>query len=746
MAYSRQLMAKSSKTVGGGAKKVLYTLSTVARIGVAKSAKALTAKNTCKACGLGMGGQLGGMTNEAGEFPSVCNKSVQAQSTDIQPAIPEAIWQHTTDELAELSHREIEHLGRLTCPIVRCAGEDRFKPVSWADAMAAASAALGKASPQRTFYYASGRSSNEAGFLLQLLARASGTNNVNNCSFYCHQATSVGLDASIGTGTSTIELDDLSKSDMIVVIGANPASNHPRFIHQLQACRARGGEVVVVNPAKEPGLVRFAIPKHAKSLILGGDEIASLYLQPNIGEDIALLSAMARRVIDRNDHDTDWLERYADDVEETLVHLRQLDLEALVARSGVAIETIDEFAQRYGRASNVVFAWGMGITHHTHGSANVEAIANLALLRGMVGRPGAGLLPLRGHSNVQGIGTIGVKPVLATDVFDAIERELGLPLPTEPGLDTMACMNAAHAGEMDCAVLMGGNLLASNPNRPWAERALSRIGTRIALTTTLNHSHVCATDSTVIVLPVTPRDEEWEPTTQESMFNFVRLSDGGIDRFGHHQSDRDEGPRPETVVLAELAASTLPDCPLDLSAYANHSTARAAIAKTVPGLEALAEIDVAKREFHVRNRLLHRPDFQTDSGRARLTAVALPARTRDSASDRFNLTLASVRSEGQFNSIVYEDNDSYRGAPHRWCVLIGDADRRRFGVRQGDRVNLESADGAMEGVEVVAFDLPAGNLLAYYPEANALTSTAVDPRSKTPAFKSVRVRLNPVRA
>jgi len=226
----------SKNIVGGGAKKVLYTLSTVKRIGLKKSAKALRAKNTCKACGLGMGGQQGGMTNELGEFPSVCNKSIQAQSTDIQPPLPKELFDHSISELRELSPKELEHAGRLANPIFKTKDSQHYKMVDWEWAFDYAAKQFAASSPDRSFFYSSGRSSNEAGFVLQLLARLYGTNNVNNCSYYCHQATSVGLGSTIGTGTATIELDDLSGCDLVFVIGANPSSNHPRFIHQLKNC------------------------------------------------------------------------------------------------------------------------------------------------------------------------------------------------------------------------------------------------------------------------------------------------------------------------------------------------------------------------------------------------------------------------------------------------------------------------------------------------------------------------------
>ena len=719
---------EAGRIVGGGPKKVLYTLATIGKMGPGKAAKALTSRNACKACAYGMGGQKGGMTNELGEFPSVCNKSVQAQSSDVKPAIPHAIFTHPIAELQELSGREMERLGRLDTPVFKGAGADTYIPVSWDFAIAHAAARLKVTDPDRSFFYSSGRSSNEAGFVFQLLARAYGTNNVNNCSYYCHQATSEGLKTTVGTGTATIELDDLTGADLIFVIGANPSSNHPRFIHMLKACRERGGEVVVINPAKEPGLVKFAVPKSPSSLFSGGTEIASAYLQPRIGSDIAVLKGLAKAVLAMGAEDARFIADHAEAFAALRTDIEALSWGEITAASGLTQDQIEAVASIYAKSQNAVFAWGMGMTHHLHGVANVEAIANLALLRGMVGKRFAGLLPLRGHSNVQGIGTIGVKPLLAADVLARIEATLGITLPTAKGLDTMAGLEAAELGEIDAAVIMGGNLWGATPDTAFASRAMGAIGFKLFLTTSLNRGHVHGLgEGEVLVLPVTARDEEWQPTTQESMFNYVRLSDGGIQRL--------HNVRPESHILVDIAERLLPDSPIDFSAFRQHQRIRDAIAKTVPGLEELADIEVAKREFHIRNRVLHTPAFATKSGKAKFVVTPLPPAPGA-------LTLATVRSEGQFNTIIYEDADSYRGHAPREAIFLNRDDMAQFGLAEGDPVTLASAHGQMPGI-ATGFDLPRGSALAYYPEANVLCGTAVDPRSRTPAFKSVPVWIVP---
>lgn len=727
-----------SEIIGGGAAKILYTLKTVRRIGLKNSAKALSAHNACKACGLGMGGQRGGMTNEVGDFPAVCNKSIQAQSTDIQPPIPNEVFKHSLDDFKQLSGYQLEHMGRLNTPLYKKADEQCYRPISWQEAIELAAKKFKQTSPDKSFFYSSGRSSNEAGFILQLMARLYGTNNVNNCSYYCHQATGVGLGSTIGSGTATVELADISQCDLFFLIGANPASNHPRLIHQLKALRDRGGDVVVINPAKEPGLVKFAVPKSPKSLITGGDYIASYYLQPKIGSDLWVLKGIAKAVLENGKEDRQFINANTEAFDSFEKEIESLNWSNIEQHTGLARAELQQVANCYGASANTIFAWGMGITHHQHGSENVEAIADVALMRGMVGKLGAGLLPLRGHSNVQGIGTVGVKPVLAGDVLQALEKQLNVVLPKESGLDTLACLQAASDGDMDAALLMGGNLYGASPDSQWVQRALDQIGFKLYLTTTLNKGHFYGMESSeALILPVAARDEEPQSTTQESMFNYVRMSDGGIERL--------DNVRAESEILCELAASLVDKDVLDFSAFNRHKDIRQVIASCVPGMEALQQIDEVQQEFHVTSRILHSPSFFTPSGKARFISHSFNTpNVEESTSVNFkaDFMLSTIRSEGQFNTIIYEEADSYRGVESRWVVLMNKEDMDSQGVKEGEVVDLKSDYGEMKAVQIKAFDLPKGNLMAYYPEANILVGRASDPRSKTPAFKSVPVNLH----
>jgi len=729
-------------TAGGGWPAIWYTLRKTRGVGLWNMWKSLRSRNACKTCALGMGGQQGGMTNEQGRFPEVCKKSVQAMAADLQGAVHENFFRDfSLEQLQAFSSREMEASGRITHPMFAGPLDSHYRPISWEEAIERIAKKLKKTDPHEAFFYFSGRSSNEAAFLLQLMARLWGTNHINNCSYYCHQASGVGLASVTGSGTATIELEDLEHADLLFIIGANPASNHPRLMRTIIDLKRRGGKVIVINPLKELGLVRFRVPSDVRSLLFGSD-IADEYLQPHIGGDIALLSGIAKAVLETGAIDEGYLTTCTDGWDELRSHLQSLDWQTIVHRSGVDRSSIERIAGIYAKSKKTIFAWAMGLTHHENGVHNVQAVANLALLRGMVGGRGRGLLPLRGHSNVQGIGSMGVTPKLRDSVFQKLQSEFKIKLPDWPGMDTLACMHAAHDGNVRFATCLGGNLFGSNPDAKFAAEAMSRIDQVVYLSTTLNTGHAWGRGRETIILPVKPRDEESQSTTQESMFNFVRLSDGGPARH--------EGPRSEVEVVAAIGGAVLgdrPDLPMTWNDLTNHEHIRQLIARIIPGYEKLGDIGHTKKEFTIDGRVLHEARFATDTGRARLHVIALPELlgedvTRNSELGTRNvLRLMTLRSEGQFNTVVYEDQDIYRGQERRDVILMNADDIRRMRLREDQPVTVRNEVGAMLNILVREFDLPPGNAAMYYPEANVLIPREADPLSKTPRFKSVLVEI-----
>ncbi|SMF20206.1 oxidoreductase alpha (molybdopterin) subunit [Alteromonadaceae bacterium Bs31] len=731
-------MSKEQAIVGGGWKAVISVLRYASKIGPLNLLQTLRSKNACKACAFGTGGQSGGFRNEARRGIEVCNKNIQAHLSDIREGIPNQVFfQRSIDELSRLSGKELEDLGRLLTPLHKKAGASHYSPVSYQQALAILMEKFSTTKPERSFFYASGRSSNEAAFLLQLFARLYGTNNINNCSYYCHQASGVGLNHTLGTGTATIRYEDLDKADCIFIFGANPASNHPRFVKTLIHCRRRGAKVIVVNPAREPGMVRFASPSDWRSMVKGGVDIASTYLQPHLGGDIALLQGIAKWLLENKHCDEEFIAAHTEGFEQFSAGVEALSWAEIEKSSGLALEQILEVAKEYASAKSAVFSWSMGLTHHQHGVANIETLVAVAMLRGMIGKPGAGLLPLRGHSNIQGTGSMGFTPQLKQAVEANLQQKLAHQLPQDAGLDTMACMEASARGEMDIAFMLGGNLLASNPDTRFAENALDQVSLKCYVNPTLNMSHVAGVEGEVLILPIKVRDEELQATSQESMFNFVRLSNGGINRFPQLES--------EVELIRKLGEALIPKEIFDFSVFASHQSIREFIAEVVPGFGKLQEIDDSREEFHIEGRTLHKPGFATESGRGKFVFHTLISRSQPAAwrnsQGQHEFLMSSVRSEGQFNSIIFDERDTYRGQNDRWVVLMHPEDMEYCGYKENATVDICTEVGEMKGLRVKPFDVRKGNILCYYPEANILIPKQADKRSYTPGFKSVAVRV-----
>src|SRR5213593_2312438 len=723
-------MARPRVRSGGGLAALTYVLRKGREAGgLLRLYRRLRSRNACKTCGLGMGGQLGGMRNEVGHFPEVCKKSVQAQAGDMAGAIAEDFFRTTPlARLERLGSRELERLGRLVFPVVAGPGDTHLRRVSWSEALDRAAAGLRQTRPEEAFFYSSGRSSNEAAFLMQMMARAWGTPNIHNCSFYCHNASSVALADVYGSGTASVALDDLAHADLALVAGANPASNHPRLVTHLVALRRRGGKVIVLNPLREIGLVRFRVPSDWRSMLFGS-VVSDLYLQPHIGSDVALLKALLKGVTEAGGLERPFIDANTTGWERVEADLAATSWDELLRACGVPRGEVERAVELLVTARRGVFCWAMGLTHHAHGVDNVLALANLALARGWLGRPGCGLLPIRGHSNVQGVGSCGMTPSLKQAFAARLEELYGIRVVPGAGQDTYSSMVAAAEGRIQACVLLGGNLFASNPDRAWTAAALRRVPTSIAITTKLNEGHVQGRGRTAIILPVLARDEEAQATTQESMFNLVRLSEGGTPAVAGEM-------RSEVEVIASLAELILPPGRFDWSALRSHRRLREEMAKVVPGFGALARIDETRREFTIAGRTFHEARFATPDGRARFHPTPLPAFA--AAAGEFRLM--TVRSEGQFNTVVYEEEDLYRGNRRRDVVMMAAADAARLGVVEGERVIVETDAGRLE-VAAALVDIRPGSLAMYYPEANALVPRRLDGRSKTPAFKSVAARV-----
>jgi anaerobic selenocysteine-containing dehydrogenase len=736
--------APEDATVGGGWPVIEgWARSTLSPSGP-RLWQTLNHRSACLSCAWGTGGQNGGFRDELGEPLQRCLKSVEAIGAELQgPVPPEVFSGRSLRALQALSSAECDRLGRLDRPLIRREGSDHYEPLAWEEVQALVADAFRVADPQRLASYSSGRSSNEAAFLLQLLLRAIGSNNLADCSDLCHTASSIGLTRAFGSGTSMVNLEGLQQADCVVLLGSNAPANHPRLMNELIRLRQRGGTVIVINPVLEAGLLRFGSPAFPIRSLLRGSEIASLFLQPVPGSDTAVLLGIQKALLASGAIAWEFVKAHSEGWPALIAQIEATSWEAICACCGLSREELEHTAARIAASRAVVFAWAMGITHHTNGTTNVQAIVNTAVLSGNVGRPGAGTMPIRGHSNVQGFGSMGVTVHLQEPMRLALEQLLGRPLSRVPGYDTRALIEAADRGEVDTLLCLGGNLFGANPDSDQARRALGRIDTVIHLATKPNtgHFHGLGARQTLL-LPVFNRFETPHRTTVESGNNWVRLNEPGSTHL------RGGALISEVAFLAELAGRVLGSDPIDWRRLQDPVYVRELIARTVPGYGALAGIDRSHREFEVAGRVFHEPRFPTPSGRARLAVTPLPQLSLPTpehfgglaAGERgLVLSLITARSYGQHNTVVYKQGDQYRGMPHRDTILISPQDLAASGLAQHQRVTVQGEAGSLAEIEVIPGSIRPGAALMFYPEANVLMRAHKDPASGTPAFKRVPV-------
>lgn len=704
-------------------------------------------KSACLSCAWGTGGQKGGFRNEDEEPLQRCAKSVEAIAAELMsPVTPPFFAKYSIQDLQQLSSMACNQLGRLSFPMILRTGSAHYERITWDEVYQIIETAFHKP-PERVASYSSGRSSNEAAYLLQLTMRALGSNNLADCSDLCHAASTVGLKQMFGSGTSMVSLEDLKQSDCVVLIGSNAPANHPRLMNELIQLRDRGGKVIVVNPLMEVGLVKFASPAYPLKSLFTGSEIASLYIQPVSGSDVALFVGIQKSLLEQNLVNHSYLQQHTEGWEEILEQLRSTSWEQITEACGVDREIITTAATMIGTSHKVVFAWAMGVTQQINGVDNIFSIANTALLTGNAGKVGAGTMPIRGHSNVQGFGSMGVTIRLKEEIRQALEQVLQRSLSRAPGYDTRALIEAAAAHQIDTLLCLGGNLYAANPDSNAARKALGNIETIIYVSTkpNLGHFHGLAKHNT-LVIPVFARFENPHKTTTESGNNFVRLNDEGESHLQHYQGVELIS---EIEFLTEIAHRIHGDTPINWRELQNTKYIRQLIAKTIPGYEQIGNIDNTKSEFTISDRIFHTPNFPTKSGKAAMFVTPLPHLTLPSLSD-FGLpaatqglvvALGTGRSYSQHNTVVYKEGDYYRRMPHRNCILMNRTDAESVGLHEHQRVTVHADAGKLEHVEIIYGSIRQGSALMFYPEVNAIFTAKIDPRSGTPAYKRVPVAI-----
>lgn len=732
--------ANAGREMGGGLPLIRYWAEHTLTPEGPQVWQKLLHKSACLSCAWGTGGQKGGFTNEDGEKLQRCMKSVEAIVAELQPPVAGHFFdRHSIDELQRLTSMEADRLGRLSFPVILRAGQSYYERIGWDEIYDRVEAAF-RQPPERVASYSSGRSSNEAAFLLQLMMRSLGTNHLADCSDLCHAPSTVGLRTVFGTSTSTVSLESLKQANCVVLVGSNAPANHPRLMNELIKIRDRGGSVIVINPVREVGLVKFASPSFPLTSLLQGSDIASCFLTPIPGSDVALFVGIQKALIQQGRVKRDWLAAHAENWQAVIEQAEAADWQSIVETCGISQAEIEVAAAVIGQAENVVFAWAMGITQQANSVDNVFSIANTALLTGNVGKLGAGVMPVRGHSNVQGFGSMGVTAKLKEEIRVALEKLLGRSLKREPGYDARALIEAAEAEQVDTLLCLGGNLYAANPNLGQAKRALGQIKTIVYLATkpNLGHFHGLAQQDTLIV-PVYNRFENPHETTTESGNNFVRLNNAGKT----HLTQADLVA--EVNFITELAHRLHGDQPVDWRRLQDTHYVRQLIAQTIPGYEKIGDLDKTREEFTISGRIFTTPQFPTPSGEAQMQLTPIPELTLPSPTDfgiaepspALVIALITGRSYAQHNTVVYRTADKYRGMPHRHCILLNPEDVQRAGLTDHQWVTVRGEAGELENIEIICGDVRQGAGLMFYPEANVLMQAKIDPRAGTPAYKRV---------
>jgi molybdopterin-dependent oxidoreductase alpha subunit len=672
-------------------------------------------------------------------------KAVAAEATERRIGA-DFFAQHPVSWLAQQEDRWLEAQGRLTEPLAYDAASDRYLPIAWDDAFDTIAHALNaQATPDRALFYTSGRASNEAAFLYQLFVREFGSNNLPDCSNLCHEPSGVAMIEQLGVGKGTVTLEDFEQCEAIFVFGQNPGTNHPRMLGELRAAAKRGCRIVAVNPLRERGLERFTHPQSAREMLGGGSTaIATHYYSPRIGGDLAFLTGMAKHVfaIDALDHA--FLAAHTEGLEALRASVEGCGWDAIEAGSGLARAQIEEAAQVYCESRATIFCWGMGITQHVRAVATIQLLVDLLLLRGNIGRPGAGPCPVRGHSNVQGDRTMGIHERPAPAFLDRLRDVFGFEPPRADGHDVVGAIGAMARGEIDVFFALGGNFAAASPDSTLTQAALRRCRLTAHVATKLNRSHLVH-GAQALILPCLGRTEVdlqaegRQGVTVEDSMSMVHISTGMNAPASRHLLS-------EPAIVARLAQATLPRSRVPWRHLVGHyDRIRDLIARVVEGFEDFNARVRVPGGFHLRNPARER-QWRTPSGKARLFAHPL----RGAAPAPHDvLQLMTVRSHDQYNTTVYGLADRYRGVDgERRPLFISAADLQRLGLEAGTRVDLVSTwhEGEREAPDflLVEYAIPPGCVASYFPETNALVPLEHHAeRARTPASKAIPVRLRP---
>ncbi len=678
-------------------------------------------------------------------------KAVTWEATN-KRVTPEFFAEHTVSELLTWSDYELENAGRLTHSMVYDHASDTYRPIAWEDAFARIGEVMrSQPDPDMVEFYTSGRASNEAAFLFQIFAREYGTNNFPDCSNMCHEATSVGLPQSIGIGKGTVSLDDFDECDLIISMGHNPGTNHPRMMGTLHECSRRGVPIIVFNPLKERALERFADPQDPIEMgTFSSTRIASSYYQVKIGGDAAALKGIMKAVLALAETSPEVLDHafiaeHTTGFEALVADINQTEWTDIERVAGLARADLERVAEIYAKSKATIVAYGMGITQHAKGTANVQQIANLLLLRGNFGRPGAGICPLRGHSNVQGNRTVGITEKPTPALIEGIERAFGFTAPAHHGHDAVAAMQAMAEGRSKVLICLGGNFSIALPDPELCAQAMRKLDLAVHMNTKLNRSNLLIGKESFL-FPVLGRTEQdvqatgAQSVTIEDSMSMVHASRGRL-------KPASDQLRSEPAIVAGIAQATLPNSKVAwMELITDYDLIRDKIEIVYPDFAGYNERIRVPGGFRLPIGPTERV-WKTPSGKAEFKLFS--GLNEDiSLSDGTILKLATIRSHDQYNTTIYALDDRYRGVFGRRDILfMNDKDLKANGLEHGDLVEIETAlpSGGKRLLKLTAisYDISEGSVAAYYPEANCLIPIDYqDKESGTPSYKSVPVRVS----
>ena len=672
-----------------------------------------------------------------------CENGAKAFATEATNSrvTPHFFSENSVSSLSEQSDMWLDKQGRITQPMFLDTNEDHYSPIQWDEAFDIIANSINLDTPERVALYTSGRCSNEAAFLWGTLARQIGTNNLPDCSNMCHESSGVALSRSIGIGKGTVTLEDFDHADLVIVVGQNPGTNHPRMLSALSSCKRNGGSVLSINPLEEAAMKRFKHPQEILGMLGRGTQIADDHIPVRINGDSALFKGFAKIILENDSQNHDFIKSNTNGYDDFVNHLNQTGWDDIVSMSGISKDRILEIGNIISKSKSMIVCWAMGITQHKNSVSTIHDIVNLLLLGGHFGRPGAGVCPVRGHSNVQGDRTVGINHHPSESFLSAIDNEFGITSPRNSGVDTVKLIQGALENEFDVLLCMGGNLLSAMSDTKTTAKAISNIGLTVQISTKLNRSHL-VTGKQALILPCLGRTEidQQESGDQfvsvENSMGIVHSSTGGL-------KPASKFLKSEVAITCSIGNALFGTSPINWSAFTtDYDLIRDSIQRVIPGFDEYNRRVREEGGFYLPNGPRDGPTWKTPSGSAEFISDKLS--TIDNSDGYVMMT---IRSHDQYNTTIYGMDDRYRGVyKARRIVLMNPIDMENEGIKPSEEIDLVSKFSGIERYaeqwKVVPYSIPRGNIATYFPEANVLIPLdSVADSSNTPTSKSVVVNI-----